>query len=297
MVNATAQPGIDLSTFHCMCLQCNETMENTEKVLILTCGCLFKKRCLESSHIRYSFKNKIVEWFNTSIPDEIGVYQCRNPECNITTTFTIEDLVENNRYDAVFQRVQATQTIPEFESKHFAFVPEKLVEIYKQIIKEQREGLWKGKNWEQFKADIREIKNRVGTGNEWQDDARKLAAKLQLKKKTEEEWLKRVDENLIRIPAYPPVHWTCFKWIFYIGRAVYHGLLAIIWQLGLSFFKYFNFISPDTFNKWQENEVGFRLTELFLEYYGMHYNYARPETVENRVWSWIKREDRRHIEW
>lgn len=275
---------INRSEFTCMCMACDETMEKTDdkRVLIITCGCMFKKKCLEATHLRYSFANKIIQFLDTSI-DEIGQYECPNPTHTVSRTFTIRDIVNNNQYVEIFNKKEEGETLQEisgYPRRDFAFVPKELAQVYVAITAEQKEKNWKDKTWYEFKAGLQK----------W-DKA--------LKQKTEADWKKRLHQALGigGSPIYKEIKWSMYESFIFTFGALYHGSLAIISNLGLKFLNHCNFISNDTFKDLQTHEVGNRLAELFLQYYGMHYNRSRPETWENKVWSWVKGENRQLIEW
>jgi hypothetical protein len=300
--------GIEMSKFYCQC-QCLSVV--TEKpVFVIPTGHVYEKGHLEGGVIRSSLMENILEAFRTGQWGNVLTFQTRNPNYIASRAFTLGDIVTNTRYRDIYNRATTTETSktleelsvynePKFggsESSDQAFAPVEVALKYQRIQNEQQAESWKGKTWYQLRSAFQDLENDIkhGRGDEtkYQQDKQEL-------EEQENAWSREIRESLGNLysKAYGPKQWGRFECMIFLIRCVYHGAMAGAFYYVTEFLKWGNFVSYQNVTWYHEHEVGGRLAELFLQNHGMHYNYRRPETLENRIWSWVIRENRQTAEW
>ena len=298
---------IPRSTFYCSStpLYGDIISEDKTPVAVLSTGGVYDRDQLVE-HIRRALIDNILDGFRTTNWGDLSKFDAKSPNFLCYKWFTIEDVVLNTRYKSILEQAVAhpDKTLKEVsqssdfegsENKLIAFAPTELGKVYQQILQEQRRPQWDGKAWSQFKTEYLNEKEEVSHGRGDKNKVRDLEIRVN---QQYEKWRERVRSSLGSvIPAFPKKQWGRFESTIYLIRCIYHGVLAISWYYGTEFLKWTNFVSYGNIKAYRECEVGGRLAELFLQNYGMHYNYRRPETLENRIWSWVIRENRQTAEW
>lgn len=298
---------IPRSTFYCSSTEIFGEIipEDKTPVAVLSTGLVYNRDEL-INRIRSAYISNILNGFKTTNWGDVSKFDLNSSSYLCYEWFTIEDVVENTRYASILRQAIANpdNTLRELsqssdfegsDNKLIAFAPTKLGKVYQKILNEQQMKSWDGKSWAHFKGEYLDEKNEVSRGRGDENKLTRLEVQVEEQYET---WNAEVRESLdCIIPAFRRKQRGRFESTIYLIRWVYHALVAASWYYVTEFLKWTNFVSYENVQFYQEREVGGRLAELFLQNHGMHYNYRRPETLENRIWSWVIRENRQTAEW
>lgn len=97
--------------------------------------------------------------------------------------------------------------------------------------------------------------------------------------------------NFNNVQVHNARTWGLFQKLWFSVRAIYHISMAFFLDYGVWILRAGNFISQSTKQTILANDVGGRLSFLFLEYHGFGYNVENHpnKTIEVRLWNWILR--------
>lgn len=277
------------------CCECQGDMcetlptEESKFVLIDRCGCVFEKTHLEGQIIRLQLADNILRYLDGKTIS-FNQFQCKNPTNVISQTFSMDCVIVNDRCKELYEGATTKWTDKKLtehtneQHRWYALAPNDLTKTWKEIVKEQRQGkaVLKNKSWNIFKEEIQKERQKKG---EERDDNRihqmEILEWAQLRY-----WDAQVKGCLKgdRVPAYGQEKWGIFTKMVFGVRCVYHVAVGLILNYGAWFAAWGNFIENETYKDFRSEHVGKRLAELFLQYYGMSYDYGRPRTLENRIW-------------
>ncbi|QVL58072.1 MAG: hypothetical protein KFB93_03050 [Simkaniaceae bacterium] len=289
--------------FQCRCQPgyC-ETMEADQpddpRVIIDRCGCIFRKSHLEAS-LRAQLSTNILSWFKDG--REVSRFSCANRDFIIGRTYTIADVIidPSNRYMRIWEASLedsecdnfATLTgREELNTRQFALIPEGLGAVLKTIYEERRGSDWEGMPWSNFIIALDELRRRYSRGEDLGADFGTLGRYEQLERETLRGWERRKNECLReRRLAFDQTGWSLIKKITFTARFIYHSAVAIIFEYGLWLLRQGNFMTPMTYQRLREPNVGDRLAILLLELNGIGYNLEETplNTVEYRLWNYV----------
>lgn len=235
--------------FLCQIDHCN-MWDKEDHITNEMCGCTYSRECFEGL-FRTQVRDRVLEWdFNHA-----GVFQCRSnlhERPILKGTCEIGDMVQNQEYSPLWQR-------------------------YKRDTNQSFNDLVPGCK-APFTALVPEYLRAV------------YQAKLADDKKPAEarncfdNWNAQVKGSQERVPAYQEEWGVCTQTIF-LARCLYHVAVAVIFELVL--FPVSFVVSKETYGEWREGDIGDRITELYMQYYGCEYDYSRPKTLENRLIRWM----------
>ena len=225
--------------------------ENQNLVTNEMCGCTYTKECFEGL-FRSQVRDQVLRWdFNHA-----GEFRCRSnlhTQPILSESCQIDDIVQNHAYEGIWQQYTTDETqsfddlVEGCSAPFTALVPEYLRTIYQAKI-----------------ADDKQVEEKRCCFNEWN---------------------RQVKESCERKPAYQEEEWgICTKAIF-LARCLYHVAVAIIFEVAL--FPVSFVVSEETYSQWREDNVGDRITELYMQYFGCEYDYKHPPTLENRLIRWM----------
>lgn len=242
-----------LDRFHCqVCV--GHTCELTEQNPVTNemCGCNYSKGCFEGL-FRNQTRDHILAWnFN-----QAGKFRCMSALHNrgheiLKGSCVAGDMVRNPEYQRVWKKYEEDQT-QDFDDlvsgchSHFTA----LVPEYLRVI---------------YQAKLQDDKKPEGERNCFDN------------------WNAQVKGSQARDPEYKG-EWGIFTKGIFIARCIYHVAVAIVCEIGLFIVSFV--VSKDSYDTWRSGDVGDRITELYMQYYGLEYDYSRPNTLENRFIRWL----------
>ena len=252
---------VSVDKFYCQSDYCGDMYHEGEVLFNEMCGCNYLATCFMLD-FKAQTSDHILNWdFNKA-----GTYTCRSPHDYMGGRDRENTIISKNS-----------------EICHIVKNDERFNEVRGRFLEERDqtwEGITGGECEHQYTALAPEYARNIYVGIKTDDGLDEGAPR---------ECLENAPQQLLdasgRNPAFPDESWGLTTKLIFVMRCVYHTVVSILSEIALFFVGFF--ISADSYNQYRSDNVGERMTELYMQYYGFDYDYSRPNTFENKIVRWF----------